>query len=140
MCCVGSIIKLFPRAVLFSQSVCNQHTVSVTRTILQEQVQQFADLSGDHNYIHSSGDKSLVHGTFLLSTVSAVLGTQFPGPGSVVTTLSAQFINPCLVNTEVEICVTCERLRKISTLHFTISNVNNRQLIVKGEAKVIKKD
>jgi len=120
-------------------TVC-KHTVSVTRTISIEDVKKFADLSGDRNPIHLSGEDSIVHGTFLLACVSSIMGTKLPGPGSIVSTLNVQFLNPCKVNSEVEISVSCEEIRKITTVTFMIENVTSNNLIAKGDAKLLKKN
>lgn len=71
-------------------------------SISQEQVNQFATLSGDLNPIHTNEEfaaqtpfkKPIVHGIFTASVISKVLGTQFPGEGSIYLSQTLQFMRP----------------------------------------------
>ncbi|KAJ8944893.1 hypothetical protein NQ314_009349 [Rhamnusium bicolor] len=54
--------------------------VTISRKITKEEVEEFTRISGDTNPIHT-GDKAIVHGAFLNSIVSGVIGTKLPGPG-----------------------------------------------------------
>jgi len=77
---------------------------AITRTIVQEDVDKFSALSGDTNSIHS-GPNGVVHGAFLNSLVSCVMGTKMPGPGSMVVSQTLKYPNPCRVGEFVEVSV-----------------------------------
>ena len=61
------------------------------RFISEDDVQTFADITGDDNPIHVDEEYAresrfghrVVHGVFLLGLISKVLGRDFPGHGSV---------------------------------------------------------
>ncbi len=66
-------------------------SASVTKTFTQEDVEAFARLSGDDNPAHVDAGWAagsifrarVVHGVLTAGLVSAVLGTQLPGPGTI---------------------------------------------------------
>ena len=64
---------------------------SLSRTIAEDDVRAFAELVGDYNPIHldenyakkSKFGKTIAHGMWGVSLISAVLGTLMPGPGTI---------------------------------------------------------
>jgi len=86
-------------------------TYSVKRTITAEDVRTFADVTGDDNPIHVDAEyaagtrfgKPIVHGVLLLGIVSKVLGRDFPGPGSIAVSISAKFLRPVPVGSEISV-------------------------------------
>ncbi|MEM8894272.1 MAG: MaoC family dehydratase [Bacteroidota bacterium] len=70
--------------------------------ITQEMVNQFAELSGDKNPLHLDADyaaqtpfkQPIVHGIFSVSIISKIMGTMFPGEGSVYLDQQFQFKRP----------------------------------------------
>ncbi len=92
-----------------------------TRSFTQEQVDQFAELTGDDNPIHVDVEyaketrfgTTVVHGVFLISVFSKVLGRDFPGPGCIAVNLSARFLRPVPIDTETRFEVrVAEKLEK----------------------------
>jgi len=67
-----------------------------------KKVTNYMAVSGDTNPIHWNEDytaltffkKPIIHGTYLLSMMSGVLGTKFPGKGTVVTSMQVDFLKP----------------------------------------------
>jgi len=114
-----------------------KHTAVISKYISESDVNQYCKISGDYNPIHTGGDQGIVHGTYLLGLVSALVGKELPGPGTVISSLEARFINPCMVNSKVTIEVSCEKVRKITSLRFSISNDDTKELIASGKAKVL---
>lgn len=113
--------------------------------ITPEEVKKFAELSGDKNPLHidecfiqsqTSFKSCLVHGAYLNSLVSKVIGTQLPGPGTVVVREELNFPNPCYVGEEVEVTVKLTGLRKIFTVDFTCIT-NNGQVVLYGNAHLV---
>lgn len=76
----------------------------------QQGVKSYMELTGDVNPIHWNEDytaltffgRPIVHGTFMLGALSRVLGTTFPGRGTVVTSLTSKFSRPVYYNIQPE--------------------------------------
>jgi 3-hydroxybutyryl-CoA dehydratase len=83
------------------------------KTVLNEDVVGFAELSGDRNPIHLSEHFArktrfggrIVHGLYTASLISAVIGTRLPGPGAVYISQSLNFRGPVKIGDVVEISV-----------------------------------
>jgi acyl dehydratase len=78
---------------------------SIAHTVTREDVQQFADLTGDRNPLHvdeefarhSMFGKPIAHGIFGAGLISAVLGLKLPGPGSLYMDQSLRFKKPVFI-------------------------------------------
>lgn len=111
-----------------------------TRTIKQREVEEFAKLTGDFNPIHlekTPKEDRLIHGAFLNGVVAGVIGTAFPGPGSVVLSQTLQFPNKCVADEEIRILVRVLEARKIMKLSFECSQ--QERIVFQGEAKILRK-
>lgn len=83
-------------------------TFSEKITFTQEQVIAFAHVTGDHNPLHldeayaatTSFKKPIVHGMLSAGIISKVLGTQFPGEGTVYLKQDLEFKRPIYTGTE----------------------------------------
>ncbi len=77
-------------------------TASLTRTVTESDIQQFADLVGDYNPVHvddafakkTQFGRRIAHGMWGVSLISAVLGTRLPGPGTIYLSQTIQFLAP----------------------------------------------
>ncbi|MDE6433371.1 MAG: MaoC family dehydratase [Lachnospiraceae bacterium] len=84
--------------------------IRVKKLISKELVEDFARISGDNNPLHlnenvaKSGPfgKCIAHGMISASLISAILGTQFPGEGTIYMGQNLKFSSPVYVNEEVE--------------------------------------
>jgi len=82
---------------------------SYAKTITDEDVLAFADLSGDVNPVHLSDEfaagtifkKRIAHGFLTGSLFSTVLGTKLPGPGCIYLSQSMKFRAPVYIGDEV---------------------------------------
>jgi len=92
-----------------------------TRSFSQEEVDQFAELTGDDNPIHvdyevakeSRFGTTVVHGVYLMSIFSKILGRDFPGSGCIAVNFSARFLRPVPVEAETRFEVkVAEKLEK----------------------------
>lgn len=117
-----------------------------TRTITQADVQAFADVSGDDNPLHLDPEfaattpfgKPIVHGVFLLGVVSKVLGRDFPGHGSVAVALSAKFLRPVTVDSEITVEVKiAEKVENRKHIRAKIYVYCQGKMSVGGEATLI---
>ena len=85
-------------------------TYSSKFVISQEQVSDFAKLSGDDNPIHLDAHyaattpfkQTIVHGIFSASVFSKVIGTEFPGYGSIYLGQNLEFKRPIYPGKEYE--------------------------------------
>lgn len=112
--------------------------VVVKRTITQDEVDQFTQITGDTNPIHSRdfpADKRCVHGAFLNGIVAGIIGTQLPGPGS--TLLHQEFGCPQKCVCDEEITITVQQLddRHVKRLTYEVKQLE--QVVFTGTARII---
>jgi len=90
---------------------------SLTRTLRPEDVKLFAILTGDINpsivdpqYSESGMFREVIaHGMWSGSLISTVLGTQFPGPGTILVDQSLHFARPVTIGDTITITVTAKQ-------------------------------
>jgi 3-hydroxybutyryl-CoA dehydratase len=98
---------------------------TLRKTVENEDVIGFAELSGDHNPIHLSehfarktrfGER-IVHGLYTASLISAVIGMRLPGPGAVYISQTLNFRGPVkigdVVDVSVEVAELTEKGRRV---------------------------
>jgi 3-hydroxybutyryl-CoA dehydratase len=106
----------------FSELAIGQ-TASQTIHITPEMVAAFADVTGDHNPLHTDPAYAeprfggvIAHGVLLVGFFSALLATQLPGPGAVARSLNVRFKAPARpgddIRIEVKIVELVPRIRK----------------------------
>ena len=86
---------------------------TLMRTVMDEDVIGFARISGDDNPIHLSEryaattrfGQRIAHGLYTASLISAVLGTQLPGPGAVYRSQTLNFHAPVKIGDVVTVIV-----------------------------------
>ena len=136
--------------IIRKQSTSLLSVYEATKHITMEKVKSFAELTDDTNPIHleNIGDtkRPIVHGAFLMSLVAGVMGSHFPGPGSVVISQQMTFVEACPVGTSVNIKVEIipnektdsnPRRRKISDCSFSCCDANNYSICyMRGIAKL----
>lgn len=113
--------------------------VTVSRTITKQDVEKFTELSGDTNLIHDTDKQknAVVHGAFLNSLVSCVIGTKLPGPGCLVIQQTLNFPNKCYVGETVYVTVKLLENRKILKLEFICDVRDKKKTVLYGSAKII---
>lgn len=120
---------------------------SQSKTVTQADINAFAAVSGDHNPVHLSEEfakttqfgGTIAHGMLAVSYISTVLGTQYPGPGSIFMGLNnVQFLGPVRPGDTVTTTVTVtEKHPTKPVIKFTCECVNqNGQIVVKADAVV----
>ena len=80
-------------------------SASFAKTISETDVYLFAGISGDFNPIHvnteyaktSKFNRPIAHGILTAGLISAVLGTQLPGPGAIYAKQELKFLSPVYV-------------------------------------------
>ncbi len=123
-----------------------QHA-ELSRTITETDVVLFAGITGDLNPAHidevaaarSVFGGRIAHGMLTAGLISAVLGTQLPGPGTIYLSQSLRFTKPVRIGDTatarvevLEVMITKSRVR----LATTVRNQNG-EVVVEGEALVM---
>ena len=103
---------------------------SLTRTITEVHIVNYAGLTGDMNPVHvdavhaeqSMFGERIAHGMLVAGLISAVLGTQLPGPNSIYLGQDLSFTAPVKIGDTVKVTVTVtdkrddKRIIKLRTL------------------------
>ncbi len=119
----------------------------LTRTFSDEDVRAFAHISGDSNPIHLDDEyaagtrfgRRLVHGMLTAGLISAVLGTQLPGPGSIYLSQTLKFRAPVFIGDTITARVTVKAVREdkpIVTFKTVCLNQEGKK-VLEGEAVLI---
>jgi 3-hydroxybutyryl-CoA dehydratase len=122
-------------------------TASRTKTITDEDVRAFAQASGDTNSIHldeayaaqTPFKRRIAHGMLTVSIISAALGNDFPGKGTIYLGQDVKFRAPVFIGDTVTATVELVKYRadkRIATFRTTVTNQDG-VLVVEGEAVVI---
>lgn len=125
-------------------------SASVTRTLTQRDIHLFALVSGDVNPAHVDIDyaehdifhKVIAHGMWGAGLISAVLGTELPGPGTIYLGQSLRFTRPVGLGDTITATVTVterDLAKKRLVLDCTCTNQAG-ETVITGEAKVIAPD
>lgn len=92
-------------------------TATLTRTLHAEDVKLFAVMTGDANpaavdpeFTHSGAFREVVaHGMWSSALISTVLGTLFPGPGTILADQALHFARPVRIGDTITITVTAKQ-------------------------------
>lgn len=118
---------------------------SLMRTVMETDVIDFAQVSGDNNPIHLSDDyaastkfgQRIAHGMFTASLISAVIGTQMPGPGAVYLSQTLRFLGPVKIGDVVTAIVeVAEKIEKGRRVRLDCRCVVDGRAVLEGEAWV----
>ncbi len=125
----------------------HQHTFSFT----QEDVNLFAKVSGDNNPLHLDAEfaattqfkRPIIHGALASSVFSRVMGTEFPGFGSVYLKQTAEFKRPMFVDTvynAVFKVITINADKHIAEISCEIFDAETGKKTTEGVATVMNKE
>src|SRR5919106_2322948 len=122
-------------------------SASLTRTLKPEDIQLFAVMSGDVNPAHvdpeyaqsSMFQEVIAHGMWGGALISTVLGTQFPGPGTIYISQTLRFSRPVKVGDTITIKITCkQKFDHNKHMIFDCLCTNQDGLkVIAGEAEVL---
>lgn len=119
---------------------------TTTQFISAEDVKTFAQVTGDDNPIHVDPEyaattrfgKPIVHGVMLMGYISKVLGRDFPGHGSVAVGISARFLRPVPVGSEITIEVKIsEKIERYKHIKARVYIYLGKKTVLGGEATLI---
>ena len=119
----------------------------LTRKLKSEDIELFAVMSGDANPAHIDAEyaksdmfhKVIAHGMWGGALISAVLGTELPGPGTIYLNQSLKFLRPVGLGDTVTVRVSvAEKIEKGNRLKLDCSCVNqDGEIVIEGKAEVI---
>jgi acyl dehydratase len=114
----------------------------------QNEVIQFAEVTGDKNPVHTDAEyaaktmfkRPIMHGMLSASLFSKVFGTLFPGEGTIYLKQSLNFLKPMYVETDYVaefkvLDIIAEKNRAI--VETTIKDKNSGLVCTSGEATVM---
>jgi acyl dehydratase len=119
----------------------------LTRVVAERDVACFVDAVGDYNPVHSDPayaattafKEPIAPGIFTAGLISAVIGTQLPGPGAIYLSQSLKFVRPVAfgdtITARVEVA---EVIRERNRLRLVTACRNQRgEDVLSGEAWVM---
>jgi enoyl-CoA hydratase len=117
------------------------------RKFSAEEVDLFAVLSEDKNPIHldeaysatTMFKKRIVHGSFVGSMISAILGNTLPGHGSIYLSQTMNFKKPVYLEDEVTCIVEVKELIADKSIYKLSTNCYNHanEMVVEGNAVIL---
>ena len=122
-------------------------TASVTKTFTQDDIEKFADLSGDRNPIHLDEEhakatrfgRRIAHGMLTSSLISNVIGNELPGIGSIYLGQTLQFLAPVFPGDTITARATVTSVREDKPIVKieTVCTNQRDEIVIKGEATVL---
>ena len=122
-------------------------SASFTKPITERDVYTFAGFSGDLNPAHITEPyakgtrfgRRIAHGMLSAGLISAVIGMQLPGPGTIDMGQTLKFLSPVRIGDTVTATVkvtSIDEQRRRAVLETTCTNQEGT-LLISGEAKVL---
>lgn len=130
----------------FFEDLSEGMTDSYSRTITEDDIQNFGDVSGDFNAVHFDEDYAkttmfkgrIAHGMLSAAYISTAIGTKLPGPGSIYVSQTMRFKAPVRIGDTVEARVTLTKLipqKKFA--EFTTQCFVGDKMVLDGEATIM---
>jgi 3-hydroxybutyryl-CoA dehydratase len=97
----------------YSEDLTVGQRETLMKTVMDDDVIAFADLSGDRNPVHLSDHfarktrfgERIVHGLYTASLISTVIGMYLPGPGAVYLSQTLNFRGPVKIGDVITVVV-----------------------------------
>jgi len=122
-------------------------TFALQRTVTDELVRSFADISGDHNPIHLDEEfaaktrfgRRIAHGMLSGAFISALLGDRFPERRIVYLSQTMRFVAPVYIGDTITTIGTVKSIREDKRIVVLNTTCRNQDSIVTldGEAAVM---
>jgi acyl dehydratase len=114
----------------------------------QENVEDFAKVTGDDNPLHLDAEyaattqfkKPIIHGMLGASVFTKILGTQFPGHGSVYLGQTMEFLRPMFVDNEYEAIFTIKSIdsaRHRAEISTEVFDLKTKKVTIRGAATLM---
>ena len=130
---------------LYFEDLAIGQRASLMRTVMDYDLQPFAEVSGDTGPIHiseqlaaqSTFGQRIAHGMFTAGLVFAVLGTKLPGPSAVYLSQTIQFLRPVRIGDVVTVGVeVIELVPSRRRARLFCEGICDGQAVLEGEAWV----
>ena len=128
-------------------AVAPGETAQITRVVEQGDVAHFVDAVGDYNPVHSDAAYAattmfkapIAPGIFTAGLISAVIGTQLPGPGAIYLSQSLKFVRPVMFGDTITAkVVVAEVIPERNRIRLTTACANQHgEEVLSGEAWVM---
>ncbi len=116
-----------------------------------DDVADFARVTGDNNPLHLDADyaattpfgRPIIHGMLGASVFTKVLGTEFPGYGSVYLGQTLEFLRPMFVDTDYEATFTVKSLNPDKHTAEILGEIHDRQtgkVVTRGTATLMHRE
>jgi 3-hydroxybutyryl-CoA dehydratase len=121
-------------------------SAQMSRVVTEETISKFAEISGDTNPVHLNEDYAkttlfkgrIAHGMLAASYISAIFGTQLPGPGAIFVSESLRFKAPVRIGDEVVASVTIRDINmEKRRVTFDCACTVNGKVVMDGEALIM---
>jgi 3-hydroxybutyryl-CoA dehydratase len=107
---------------------------------------RFADISGDHNPVHLDAEyaarspfgERIAHGFLTGAYISALIGMELPGPGSIYLGQTLKFLAPVYIGDTITVVVEVTGLREEKRLITLRTDCTNQKgiVVLTGEAVI----
>lgn len=131
---------------LYLEDLTIGHSAELTRTVTAADIEAFAEVTGDTNPLHLDDayaattpfGQRIAHGMLTASYISAVLGTQLSGPGSIYVSQSLRFRRPVKIGDVVTATATITDIDLVrARVTLETKCVVAGKTVIDGEATVI---
>jgi 3-hydroxybutyryl-CoA dehydratase len=142
-----TILKLRSLVTHLMQHLTLGQKATLSKTFTEADIIAFAEASGDHNPVHldeayaqtTRFGKRIAHGMLVAGLISAVLGTQLPGPGTIYLGQELSFKAPVYIDDTITVEVEVAHVREgkpIASLTTTCYNQDGK-VVIEGKATVL---
>jgi len=120
-------------------------TASRTTVVSQDDIDAFARITGDENPAHSDNAWSrasrfggpIAHGILTAGLVSAVIGMDLPGPGTIYIAQTLEFTAPVRPGDTITATVTVAEVMPKRRLRLETVATRGDEVVLRGEAVVL---
>ncbi|WP_417317023.1 MaoC family dehydratase [Emcibacter sp.] len=100
----------------FVEDLAPGQSASLKKTVSERDIELFAEVTGDSNPLHLEEEYAsttvfegrIAHGMMTAGIISAVLGTELPGPGAIYMSQNLKFRAPVRIGDTIQASVTVE--------------------------------
>ena len=131
---------------LFLEDLSVGQSAELVRTVGEADIEAFAAVTGDNNPVHldaafaatTSFGERIAHGMLSAGYISAVIGTQLPGPGAIYLSQALRFKRPVKIGDAVTARATITEIdeAKARVTLATVCLVNGKP-VLEGEALIM---
>ncbi len=117
----------------------------ISHTVTERDIQLFGEATGDMNPVHFDEEYAkktvfrgrVAHGVLSIGFMSAVIGNELPGPGTIFISANTEFKAPVRIGDAVLTTVTVKELRENRRVVLDCRCEVDGKLVVTGEALVM---